>query len=93
MDRFRLLCQTGIGLTTGQGSNPQVMMRYSVDGGRTWADSLWDSVGALGEYDKVGAEWNVKDRIKWLQLLVSGLAVVYPDTEDKNIIIKIDEGK
>ena len=56
--RFRLLCQTGIGLTSGQGSDPQVQMRYAVDGGRTWSDSLWESVGKIGEYEKVGAEWN-----------------------------------
>lgn len=56
--RFRLLCQTGIGLTSGQGSDPQVLMRYTVDGGRTWSDSLWDSIGKIGDYEKVGAEWN-----------------------------------
>lgn len=56
--RFRLLCSTGVGLTSGQGSDPLVTLRYTIDGGKTWSDGLTDSVGALGDYDKVGAEWN-----------------------------------
>ena len=40
--------EAGVGLITGQGSDPQVMMRYSVDGGRTWSSDLWRSLGAIG---------------------------------------------
>jgi len=41
--------ESGVGLITGQGSDPQVMMRYSVDGGRTWSSELWRSLGAIGQ--------------------------------------------
>lgn len=41
--------EAGVGLITGQGSDPQVMMRYSVDGGRTWSSTLMRSLGAIGQ--------------------------------------------
>ena len=56
VDSFRLDCAAGIGLTTGQGSNPQVMLRYTLDG-HTWSDELLESVGAIGEY-RTQAQWN-----------------------------------
>ena len=40
--------EAGIGLITGQGSDPQVMMRYSVDGGRNWSSEVWRSLGEIG---------------------------------------------
>lgn len=54
--RFELEFVRGQGLTTGQGSDPQAMMSYSVDGGRTWSSELWRSMGKLGEYRR-RAEW------------------------------------
>jgi hypothetical protein len=44
--------ESGVGLTSGQGSDPQMMLRYSDDGGRTWSNERWASMGALGEYKK-----------------------------------------
>jgi hypothetical protein len=44
--------ETGVGLTTGQGSDPQLMLQYSDDGGRTWSNERWASMGAIGEYRK-----------------------------------------
>lgn len=42
--------ETGVGLATGQGSNPQVMLRYSRDTGRTWSTERWHTAGAVGDY-------------------------------------------
>ena len=42
--------QSGVGLVTGQGSDPQVMLRYSTNG-RTWSSEVSRSFGAVGEYD------------------------------------------
>lgn len=47
---LELDCEVGRGLVSGQGSDPQIMMCYSDDGGRTWSDELWRSLGKLGEY-------------------------------------------
>ena len=49
---FQLDMDTGVGLATGQGSNPQAMLRWSKDGGKTWSSALWRSFGAIGEYSK-----------------------------------------
>jgi hypothetical protein len=38
----------GVGLQSGQGVNPQVMMRYSNDGGFTWSNEYWTTIGAAG---------------------------------------------
>lgn len=43
--------QTGVGLATGQGSNPKLMMRYSNNGGQSWSDIRQGTVGAIGDYD------------------------------------------
>lgn len=56
---LELHMETGVGIETGQGSDPQIMMRYSVDGARTWSNELWRSIGAIGEYDA---------RIRWNRL-------------------------
>jgi len=42
--------ETGVGLQVGQGSNPQIMLQYSKDNGRTWGAERWVSLGAVGEY-------------------------------------------
>jgi hypothetical protein len=38
----------GVGLQTGQGSNPQAMLRWSDDGGFTWSNEHWATIGAVG---------------------------------------------
>lgn len=42
--------ETGVGLVSGQGSDPQVMLQVSRDNGRTWGNEMWRSLGAIGEY-------------------------------------------
>lgn len=42
--------ETGVGLQTGQGANPQVMLQYSKDNGRTWSAERWASSGLVGNY-------------------------------------------
>ena len=39
------------------GSNPQVMLRFSNDGGRTWSAEKWRPAGKQGEYGK-RVRWN-----------------------------------
>jgi len=41
--------ETGVGLNTGQGSNPQVMLQWSDDGGHNWSNELWVTAGKIGE--------------------------------------------
>lgn len=60
MSKFELDMETGVGLTSGQGSDPQVMLSWSDDGGRTYSQlQQWHSLGQIGEYTK---------RLRWMRL-------------------------
>lgn len=48
ISKLQIDCQTGVGLTTGQGSNPQIMLSWSDDGGATWSSEHWRTMGAIG---------------------------------------------
>jgi hypothetical protein len=53
---FALDMEVGLGLTTGQGSNPLVSLRASKDGGKTFGSERFRSTGARGEYAQ-RVEW------------------------------------
>lgn len=58
-DSLQIDMQTGVGLSSGQGSDPQAMLRWSTDGGHTWSSELWAPIGKLGER---------RTRVKWRRL-------------------------
>lgn len=52
MPWFELDMETGVGLTSGQGSDPQIMMSVSDNGGRSFeSPEVWISAGKIGEYE------------------------------------------
>jgi len=50
---IELEMECGKGTVSGQGSDPQIMLRYSDDGGYVWSSEDWRGVGALGNYQTV----------------------------------------
>jgi len=48
--RLQVDMETGVGLATGQGSDPVMMMRYSNDGGHTWSNYKTSTIGRTGQY-------------------------------------------
>jgi hypothetical protein len=66
---LQLDCESGVGLATGQGDNPQVMLRWSDDGGHTWSNEHWKSMGRIGEYGnrviwrRLGMTTKIRDRV------------------------------
>lgn len=42
--------QPGVGISTGQGEDPQAMLRWSNDGGSTWSNEYWTTIGKQGKY-------------------------------------------
>jgi hypothetical protein len=60
ISRLELDVEAGVGISTGQGSDPQWMLRSSKDGGRTYTNlQKWRSAGAIGNY---------RTRLRWLRL-------------------------
>lgn len=49
-DELQIQFQPGVGLQTGQGDNPQAMLRWSNDGGSTWSNEYWVGIGKVGRY-------------------------------------------
>lgn len=47
--RLEVEFEPGVGITTGQGSAPEVMLRWSDDDGRSWSPEYWRSLGAIGD--------------------------------------------
>jgi hypothetical protein len=51
------------------GTNPQIMLRWSDDGGHTWSNERWVSMGKIGEYGKrvlwrrLGMTQKIRDRV------------------------------
>jgi hypothetical protein len=56
MSCLKLIMETGVGLISGQGDNPRIMVEYSDDGGNTWNSGSWPRVGRLGEFT-LQVEW------------------------------------
>lgn len=50
--RLHVDFEMGRGLLTGQGDDPQAMLQWSDDGGRTWSSEYWRSLGKIGEYSR-----------------------------------------
>lgn len=74
MSRFELDVEAGVGIATGQGSNPQWMLRVSNDGGRTYGShQTWRSAGAIGAN---------RTRLRWLRMGQSRERVLEVTTSD-----------
>lgn len=48
--RFELILEAGVGLLTGQGSDPVIMLSFSNDGGKTFGPEMWATIGKTGEF-------------------------------------------
>ena len=48
--RFELDLEAGVGLMSGQGVRPKVMLQWSNDHGHTWSNEQWIECGPLGQF-------------------------------------------
>jgi hypothetical protein len=72
--------KTGVGLTTGQGSDPEMMMRYSDDSGMTWIDLANKRIGPIGTY---------RTKVKWDRNGSTNSARVYEGAVSDPVDIQI----
>lgn len=49
---FNLVYESGVGLTSGQGDDPEFLLRWSDDGGHEFSDWHAIKIGKIGEYTK-----------------------------------------
>ena len=60
MSSLKIIMETGVGVVSGQGDKPQIMIEYSDDGQRSWASGAWPNIGRLGEFT-LQVEWDNLD--------------------------------
>ena len=66
---LQLECETGVGIDVGVGSDPQAMLRWSDDGGHTWSNEHWTSMGRIGStgtraiWRRLGMTLKLRDRV------------------------------
>ena len=73
-EEFQIQFQPGVGLTTGQGNDPQAMLRWSNDGGSTWSNEHWITIGKIGQYQN-RAIWR---RLGWSRDRIFEVVVTDP---------------
>lgn len=89
VNSFELYPEIGLGNAVDPASNPQIMLRISKDGGKTWGNERWKSAGKAGEYstrcrwDRCGQgrrmvfEISVSDGIPW-RILGASVSLAQP---------------
>jgi len=71
---LQVMMESGVGLVSGQGSDPQVMLRWSDDGGHTWSNEHWVTIGKIGQYGehvkwhRLGMTMKLRDRVYELSM-------------------------
>jgi hypothetical protein len=79
--RFELDIETGVGSDgTGQGVDPKAMLRFSDDGGHSWSNEKWVSIGRIGA---------TKARAIWRRLGLARSRVWQVDITDPNKVVII----
>ena len=90
---LQLTCESGNGLITGQGSNPQVSLRWSDDGGHTWSNYHTRTMGRIGQFftrviwRRLGMTLKLRDRVYEVsgtdpvKIAITGAELVASDTD------------
>lgn len=71
LDRLEFALQVGVGTDSGQGANPQMLVRISRDGGNTWGREIQVPLGAGGQYlTRVGMNrlGSYRDGAIWIRI-------------------------
>ena len=52
--------ETGVGILSGQGEDPQIILEMSYDGGRSWKDYGFARIGRMGDFT-IQVEFDILD--------------------------------
>jgi len=72
--RLQMLFEAGTGSVAGQGSDPQIALDWSNDGGHTWSSEHFLSVGKIGEFERRA----IKRRLGYARNRSFGITVTDP---------------
>jgi hypothetical protein len=84
---FQLDCEGGSGLAVGQGSDPQVQLSWSDDGGHAFKGERWAPLGKRGEYGqrviwrKLGATRDRVYRVRFTDPVPFTILSAYTDVQ------------
>lgn len=60
LSKIKILMETGVGLISGQGEDPQIILEMSYDGGRSWKDYGFARIGRMGDFT-IQVEFDILD--------------------------------
>lgn len=66
VNELQVLFTPGVGLTTGQGSDPVALISWSGDGGYTWSNEHEIKIGKKGEYDRRAIKRQMGQNRNWV---------------------------
>lgn len=84
MSSFELIMKKGVGLITGQGEDPKVIIEYSVDGGLSFKQGQFVRVGRLGETN-LKVKWDNLDSFYDLIIRITTSDPVYYSLQTASI--------
>lgn len=73
-DALQVQFAPGVGINTGQGSNPQMMLRWSNDGGATWSNYYALAIGKIGMFKNRA----IKRKMGWARDRVYEVTITDP---------------
>ena len=85
MSSVKFIMETGVGLISGQGEDPKIMIEYSDDGGNSFSAGSWAQIGRLGD-STLQVEWfdlgSFYDRIFRISITDAVSCSIYSATID-----------
>ena len=85
MSAVKFIMETGVGLISGQGEDPKIMIEYSDDGGNSFSAGSWAQIGRLGD-NTLQVEWfdlgSFYDRIFRISITDAVSCSIYAATID-----------
>jgi len=73
MSYMDFMVQTGVGLISGQGEAPRMMVEYSIDDSIDWAHGGWVELGRMGQYQAT-VRWD-----KMLSFMTLNIRITFTD--------------
>lgn len=92
MSGIDFVVQTGVGLITGQGEDPKMMVEYSIDDNVDWAHGGWLRLGRQGIYE-ADVKWDKMLSFKSLNIRLTVTDPVFVSLHSASIRIKDGGGR